>query len=357
MMTMKMMPGVLLGLMLAACGTGDEAEPPASAQTCQDEPGISYVCGPRNAEDILRLGGSDWLLVTGMNGELTGGGLNGRLHLVNHRTREWREIFPGPAPRTAHNLQMFGGCPGPIDSTDFSAHGIALLQMVEDVYYVYMTSHGAREAIEVFELDVSGEPAIAWVGCVPMPATSWTNSVAVLDDGGFYATQFMDPSGSGLDGVRRGEITGHVFEWHPGQEVRVVPGTELSGPNGIAVSLDQRWLYVAAFGSFEVVRFDMASVPPEKESVFVGITPDNIRWAGRNLITAGGNVRADCSPPGCGSGGWSVVEITPFNMSANRIAGADASAALQGASSALIVDDEIWVGTFNGDRLAILPRP
>ena len=32
-----------------------------------------------------------------------------------------------------------------------------------------------------------------------------------------------------------GEITGNVFEWHPGGEVTAVEGTELSGANGIEI--------------------------------------------------------------------------------------------------------------------------
>jgi hypothetical protein len=35
----------------------------------------------------------------------------------------------------------------------------------------------------------------------------------------------------------------------------------------------------------------------------------------------------------------------------------DQTAALQGASTALAVDDEIWIGTFNGDRIGVLPKP
>ena len=85
-----------------------------------------------------------------------------------------------------------------------------------------MTSHGAREAVEVFEIDGYVQPTIKWIGCVPMPATSWTNSLVILGDGGFFATQFMDPTGSGMAGVTAGEITGHVFEWHPGGEVTVL---------------------------------------------------------------------------------------------------------------------------------------
>ena len=190
-----------------------------------------------------------------------------------------------------------------------------------------------------------------------MPETSWTNSVAILSDGGFLATQFMDPTGSGMAGVIRREITGHVFEWHPLGEVTVMAGTELSGPNGIVISGDERWVYVAAFGTQEIVRFDRSSTPAGSERVAVGVSPDNIRWStDGTLYTAGGNFTEDCNGPVCGTG-WSVYEIVPYNMRASRLAGAGPQAALQGVSSAVSIGNEIWVGTYGGDRIAILPKP
>ncbi|MES2625745.1 MAG: SMP-30/gluconolactonase/LRE family protein [Pseudomonadota bacterium] len=334
----------------------------ASAPTgdCVDEDNITYLCGPQNAEDVLRIGNSQWLLVSGMNGELVNNAaINGKIHLVNHVEKTWEVLFPGENPNLAQDMQMFSSCPGPLDVTNFSAHGIALQQQESgpERYRLYMTSHGAREAIEVFELDAFVKPTIKWVGCVPMPATSWTNSITVLKDGGFFATQFMDPTGSGMAGVTAGEVTGHVFEWHPGGEVTVLAGTELSGPNGIVMTDDERYLYVAAFGTHEVVRFDRSSNPPAKESVSISVAPDNIRWnSDGNLYTAGGNVTDACSGPVCGTG-WSVIEIVPFTMTAKRITGVDETAAMQGVSSALLVDDEIWIGTYGGERLGILPKP
>jgi hypothetical protein len=357
-------------LLLGACG---ESTGPASTVTaesaatvvaalagCVDEVAIAYLCGPVNAEDLLALGTTGLLLASGMNGELSNSSsINSRIHLVNPAQRSWQELFPGPAPVFEQNMELFADCPGPLDAGNFSSHGLALqrLDRGPQQFHLYMTSHGAREAVEVFEIDALLQPTIKWIGCVPMPATSWTNSVAILRDGGFVATQFMDPTGSGMAGVLRREITGHVFEWHPGGAVSVIPGTELSGPNGIAISEDDRYMFVAAFGSREVVRFDRATTPPEKESVQVAVAPDNIRWtADGTLYTAGGNVTEDCGGPDCGTG-WSVIEIVPWSLQARRLTGADETVAMQGVSSALLVGDEIWIGSYSGDRLGILPKP
>jgi hypothetical protein len=337
-----------------------EPAPALQAAACEAEAGISYVCGLVNAEDILRLGTSDWLLVSGMNGDLANNpDIDGKLHLVNRVDRSWEVLFPGSSPIMEHDAALYPACPGPLDVTAFSGHGLALQNYPagSDQYRLYITSHGAREAIETFMIDASAKPVIKWTGCIPMPATSWTNSLVILDDGGFMATQFMDPTGSGMEGVRAGEVTGHVFEWHPGGAVTVITGTELSGANGIAISEDARSLYVASFGSQAIARFDLTTTPPSKTLIEVGVVPDNVRWSSDGtLYTAGGDVTEGCEDVECG-GGWSVWEIDPATLQASRFVGMSAGSAMDVVSTALLVDDEIWVGTYQGDRIGIMPKP
>ncbi len=340
--------------------TAAQATTQPTPAVCVDEPQISYLCGVINGEDILHLGDTPWLLVSGMNGDLANDpSINGKLHLVNPVDRKFTVLFPGDKPVLELNTELYKSCPGPLDVAKFSVHGIALkaIDTAPGHYRLYSTSHGTREAVEVYEIDATAAPSIKWVGCIPMPATSWTNSLVILKDWGFLATQFMDPTGSGMDGVNKKEITGHVFEWHPGGEVSVIKGTELSGPNGIVQSDDERYVYVAAFGTHEVVRFDRSTTPPAKEIIPLTIAPDNLRWTTDGTIyAAGGNVTDTCGGPVCGTG-WSVVEINPMTKAAKRIAGADEKAAMTGVSSAQLVGKEIWVGTYGGDRLGILPKP
>ncbi len=357
-------------LLLAACNkpvpqadsapAATTAAAQAAPVACVDEPQISYLCGVINGEDILHLGDTPWLLVSGMNGDLANNpAINGKLHLVNPAERKFSILFPGDKPVLELNSELYKSCPGPLDVAKFSVHGIALKAIDNSPghYRLYSTSHGTREAVEVYEIDAAAAPAIKWIGCIPMPATSWTNSLVILKDWGFLATQFMDPTGSGMDGVTRKEITGQVFEWHPGSEVSRIKGTELSGPNGIVMSDDERYIYVAAFGTNQVVRFDRSTTPPAKEIIAVTIAPDNLRWTSAGTIyAAGGNITDTCGGPVCGTG-WSVFEINPATLSAKRIAGADEKVALKGVSSAQEVGKEIWVGTYGGDRLGILPKP
>jgi len=351
----------------AACG-GDGEPAPAEPEPvvtavpgCEASGVLQYVCGPINAEDIVQVGDSDWLVVSGMNGQLTGTGVNGHIYLVNHRQKTYDEWFPGESPMFAPDTDTFGACPGPIDTASFSSHGLALREQEAGRYRLYMTGHGAREAIEVFDVDATGErPSLTWIGCVELPDGTFSNSVAILSDGGFVTTKMMDasvPFEEGLGAINSGAVTGNVYEWHPGGEVMAVPGTELSGANGIVVSSDDRRVFVTAIGTREMVRFDRSVSPPGKATVELPVAPDNIRWTtDGTLYTIGANVvpPGECATPPCQTG-WSVIEVNPDTLAATRVAGADQNATLQGASTGLRVGNEIWIGTYSGDRIGYLP--
>jgi hypothetical protein len=367
MMRYSLQPIDLSGFAFAAIAVSfasAQAQPTApAAGACVPSGDLAYVCGPRNAEDIVRIGDSRWLILSGMSTQPQGGGAAtpGQLYLVDHEQKSYESWFPGAAPHMSHDTATFGACPGPLNVQNFSAHGLALREDDVGRYKLYMTSHGEREAIEVFDVDTSGAtPAITWRGCVVLPERTSSNSVAILNDGGFVTTKMMDPTDPrGFAGILAGEVSGNVYEWHPGGAVEAVPGTELSGANGIELSPDERWMYVAAIGSREVVRFDRAADPVSKQVTTLEVRPDNLRWTDDGtLYTIGGNFvpPSQCATPPCATG-WSVVEIDPDTLEAKRVAGVDQNAALQGASTGLAVGDEIWIGTFRGDRVGYLPRP
>lgn len=349
-------------LLLAGCAKKDTAaETAATPQPvagCEPDGALNYLCGLVNAEDIIRIGDSRWLVASGMDGQISGTPGTGHLYLIDHQAKTWEEWFPAASPAFHHDTAMFGACPGPLDLARFSAHGLALQQRAPGQYRMYMTSHGAREAIEVFDVDASGDrPAIAWVGCVVLPERAFANSVAILADGGFVTTKMMDPTDpEGFAGILGGKISGHVYEWHPGGEVVAVAGTEMSGANGIALSADDSQMFVAGIGSRDIVRFDRSRTPVGRQAVILDIRPDNLRWTDGKLYTAGGNYVApgDCASPPCNTG-WSVIEIDPQTLATRRVTGADQHAKLQGASVGLPVDGTVWVGTYSGDRVGYLP--
>ncbi len=325
---------------------------------------IGYVVGLQNPEDLLQIGDSKWLLASGLLSWTRDPNSRGHIYLVNRLDRSFEVLFPGRKPAFRPDKRMFPGCPGPINPENFSAHGLALRQTSPGRFRLYMTGHGEREAIEVFDVDARGDkPAMAWVGCVPLPEKMWSNSVAILKDGGFLVTKSKDSTDP--DAFRHlveARITGAVFEWHPGGSVTQVAGTDLSGPNGIVVSPDDRWLYVNAMGTHEIVRFDRNAPAMHGQAASIPIYPDNVHWGddgklyaiGRNYVPQANGL--SCPLLNCGTG-WSIVRIDPDSLAVERVAGVDQKAALNAASAVITAGDRFWIGNFDGDRIGYMPRP
>ncbi len=353
--------GLVMGLLFG--GSALAAAPAStSAAGCAADGPLQYLCGPVNAEDLIRLGNTRWLVASGMDGPLNGGApARGHLYLVDHEAKTWTQWFPGKARPARQDTAMFGACPGPVDPAAFSAHGLAVREQSAGRFRLYITAHGAREAIEVFDIDTTArEPAITWVGCVELPEKVSANSVAILPDWGFVTTQFMDrslPMQQAFGQVMSGQVNGQLYEWHPGGEVRAIPGTEMSGPNGIVASADGRTLFVAAYGTHEVVRFQRGEGDgaPRKDVIKVDITPDNLRWSASGKVLAAGGVHATGGPPG--AAGWSVLEIDPQSLAVRTLVSGQKLTGMQGVTAAVDVGKEVWVGTFSGNRIGYITAP
>jgi hypothetical protein len=318
----------------------------APSPGCRNEQGLTYLCDLSVPEDILNVGSSGLLLVSGHRAP-------GHLYLIDPATRTRSELIHGATFRLQHDTRAYPDCPGPLNLQAFDVHGLSLAETSPRYFSLYTTSHGAREAIEIYDLDLRATaPILTWKGCVLLQQDSYHNSVARLADGGFVTTRMRDQNYSGGGGAPAG-ITGHLVEWHPGGRPQPLPDTGMSLPNGIDVSNDERYIYVAAIGSQELVRFDRRATPMAKRTVSLPIRPDNVHWATNGkLLTAGPNYVAPavCSGAGCATG-WSVLEVDPETLAFSRLGGADQTAAMQRVSSAMRVGDDIWVGS-NDDRIA-----
>jgi len=317
----------------------------AASSDCRDEQGLTYICDLVVPEDILALGSTGLLLASGHRAP-------GHLYLIDPAARTASDLIHGPTFASRHDTRTYPDCPGPLNLQAFDTHGLSLAETSPRQFSLYTTSHGEREAIEIYDLDLRGAaPALTWTGCVVLDQDSYHNSVARLADGGFVTTRMRDQSWRGGGGSAG--ITGWLIEWHPGGEPQRLAGTEMSLPNGIDVSKDERYVFVAAIGTHEVVRFDRRATPMTKRAVALPIRPDNVHWGpDGELLTAGPNYVAPevCSGDGCATG-WSVLEVDPETLAFSRLGGADQTAAMQAVSSAMRIGDEVWVGS-NDDRVA-----
>jgi SMP-30/Gluconolactonase/LRE-like region len=315
---------------------------------CLSEQGLTYLCGFILPEDVVNVGSTGLVLASGHRAP-------GHMYLIDPATGTWSELIHSATFMLRHDTNAYPECPGPLNREAFDVHGISLTETSADRFSIYTTSHGEREAIEIYDLDVGGAaPVLAWTGCVLLQQDGYFNAVARLADGGFVTTRMRDRNAS-TDSVR-GKLSGRVFEWHPGGQLRPLAGTELSLPNGIEVSTDGRYLYVAASGTEELVRFDRRANPIGKRTASTPMGPDNIHWDRNGKLLIAGPNRAD--PPTCDGApcqaGWTVIRVDPETLAFSRLGGADGTAAMQRASAAIQVGNEIWVGS-NEDRIARFP--
>lgn len=334
---------VVLGL-LGCAGVAQAAE-----GDCEPAGGLEFVCGPKNAEDLVRVPGTRWIIGSGMT---PGAGFA----LIDSRDGSWSGLLP----QARHDARAFPNCPTPPSAAELNTHGLALRGST-----LYAVAHGARESIEVFDVDASGaKPALTWKGCVEMPDGLAANSVAAFADGSLVATVLIMPGKTFAESVAR-KPTGAVFKWTPGaREFELVQGTELPGNNGIEVSADGSEFYVVSSGFQTIVAFSNTNPARQLRTTRpLPITPDNVHMSeDGKLLTAGmKNDEPACGgPPGpqhtlealstCPRG-FIAISIDPKTMQDTIIAEGPATPAFSNATMVLTLDRQFWIGTFSGDRV------
>ena len=346
---------LVMTLVLTSFAVGSMALRAAQPAPCSPAGGLNFVCGVQNAEDLVLVPNTRWLVASGM---APGSGL----HIVDTRTKTVATLYGGTTASARADKTKFANCPAPLDPKLANLHGLSLRSAANGRYTVYATNHGGRESIEAFELDPSGAtPKATWIGCVLMPMGMAANSVAAFSDGSLLATVLILP-GKTFEDAFALKNTGAVFQWKPGAlTFSIIPGTELSANNGIETSPDDREFFVVSTTTKRIVAYAREKPGvPLRTAQLKEFGPDNVRWTADNkLITAG---MLD-NEPGCGGApkteegircprGYVAVTIDPKTMAVTEIARGPATPAFTGTAIAMRVGNELWLGSFNADRLA-----
>jgi hypothetical protein len=321
---------------------------------CAPSGGLNFICGIQAPEDLVLVPGTRFLIASGM---MAGSGL----HLIDTQAKTARSLFASGVAVARADTAKFAGCPGPLDAKQAILHGLSLRPSQTGRYTLYATNHGGRESVEVFDVDARGAaPTAVWIGCVLTPDKLPVNSVAAFSDGTLVATVLVLP-GKTFQDVWAGRNTGVVLIWTPGsKEFRTLAGTELPGNNGIETSADNTEFYVASTGLKRIVAYSRAN--PSKPLRFAQLKefgPDNVRLVGDRLITAG----IIDNEPACGGApkkpediqcprGWIADTIDPKTMAITELARGPAAPPYTGTATAMPVGDNLWLSSFNVDRVA-----
>ncbi len=350
-------------LVLCCCwGCGGEV---ATLRGCQGSEAVTAICGFQNPEDMVQLPGTSWLVISQF---ASPDGPGGSLLAFRVSDQHRRQLHPGaagtPPVSAAAGAPRWGSvdCPGPPDPERFAPHGVDLSSRPGGGAVLAVVNHGGRESIEFFEVgrDEAG-PTLTWRGCSVLPDEAWPNDVALLADGGVLVSNMLPSIDGGLTtllagvGMMLGRDTGSLLEWHDAGGWREIPGSQGSGPNGVAVSRDGSEIYFTEWGGRRLVRLRRDATGHEtRTSVALPHRPDNISWTrdGSLLVTGqqgglGEILGCNGVVDGTCAIGYSIVRVDPLSLETELVL-EDRGA----ASVAVQVADEVYIGTFAGDRIA-----
>ena len=332
----------LLGTFMVGALLLGVAGPAAAA--CEPDGEVQFLCGPVNTEDLAPIPESPWVIVSSMVD-------GGDLYLADTRDNTATVLFSPATGAADHDTATYGDCPGPVTS-QFRPHGLYLRASDGITHTLLVVGHGAREAIEVFEVDTSEDrPVLTWIGCAVAPDDIGFNSVAALPEGGFASTS---------------PAAGNIWEWQPGAGWTLVPGSEDIGPNGLEISRDGQWFYVGGYGAMSLIRLSRGRTPIVKEGVEVGFHIDNVRRGPNETLLAAGHrgpgaresIMACVREGNCDGVASYVSQVDPEQMTAREIVRYPSNDLLILGTVAIQVGDEIWVGgVAEGDRIARFPAP
>lgn len=357
-----------LATALTSCGVGPERGPGAEAGVgkvvdCQTRGNLGFLCGTARPEDVVRVPGTAWLIYSGFS---QGAGLK----LVDGDARTVQQLeFSTSGASARPEWSQCDAAPG---RESFNTQGLSIRAQGESLYSLHVVNHGERESIEIFSVDTrTAKPQVAWVGCVRLPPGIAANSVATFSDGTILASVLTHP-GRSITDFWRGEVTGGVYSWTPGDDsFRLLPGTELPGNNGIETSEDDREFFVVAFGWRSVVVFSRDDPSrPVRKAVAPSFMPDNIHRVDSRVILAG----MQYDEPACGGvrkiingvadgmrchRGYVVAQFDPESTSFSVLAYAEPDPDFNGVSAATIVGRDLWLASYQSDRVAwrTLPAP
>ncbi len=325
---------------------------------CEPEGNARPICGFSNPEDMVALPGDRAILI----GEYgASAAATGRLVVLELETEKQHTVFRGGQGRgSAEPGWGHPSCTTPPGET-FNSHGIDLIRRDDGRLQLLVVQHGSREAVELFEVMGEGTDwQVEWRGCVPAPPNASLNSVAGLSNGDFYTTQMvpLDPPVDLTKDIPR-HVTGHAYAWSQSDaSFRKIAGTDGAMPNGIVASPDGRYVYMNATAEHSVRKVEVAT---GRELGRAAVdTPDNARRApdGRILIASLARdltgedfgvcvsiQQGACSIP------FRIVALDPDSMTIVETLYESDGAPMGAGTVGLRVGDELFIGSFHGDRI------
>ncbi|MDD0822930.1 hypothetical protein PTQ27_00360 [Mannheimia sp. AT1] len=315
---------------------------------------LNYITNIQNPEDLVQIPNTKWLIASGMT-------YNSGLYLVDSETKTAKRLI---APKAIAPSAKFPNSEPQPHADEMQIHGISIREVGKDKFYLYAVNHNGfdkkitRETIEIFEIDnTTAEPVLTWLGNVRMPKDTIGrdyvgNAVVSGVDSSIYVTVMMHPEHN-LDDMFAGKTTGAIYRWTPTtSKFEKLQGTELNGNNGIELSKDEKFIYVAHMQGLSKFTNTNPAKKVATTHLDYGVA-DNLHWAGNELITAGSMVKTcdkgltfDCLKD------FHVTKINPDNLTLNPVFKGKYNQEFSGVSTVLAVGNTYYLGSFYRDKMA-----
>jgi hypothetical protein len=327
----------VLGLLVVLLSS---AAAPAVAACDQSNP--SFICGLNNAEDLVRLTETPWVIASHLNISFSGSDVSygfGPVEAIRIDTHEVHRLYPTPDATFDWDRNTFPDCPAPPESLD--SHGLNVRSLGNQKFRLYVANHGGRQSVEVIDIEAGGQRLLtAWRGCIRAPEGIWPNALVPLPD-----------DGVALSG-------GQVAIWYPGRAWVGIEG--IKGGNGIEISRDGQSLFVVDGLDVRTPRSRVVRVPVKGGAVQTvskfDFNADNLRWGEDGDLYVAGQLQVmECLKTLICDVGFVVARIDPMTLATREIFRSNGiKGSFGAATTALQVGTRFWIGSWRADRVAIL---
>ena len=356
--------GLLMLILLSACQSDLQR-----IEGCDSTSVITAFCGFKSPEDLAVTSDGEQLIVSEMAD--MHGRQAGSLALFDLQSEVVTRfpLFAASSLKKPMQTPRWGDASCKEHPGDaFSPHGIDLIQREDGRWQLLVVNHGGRESIEFFELEtVDGSYQLNWRGCVLAENDAFFNDVAGLKNGGFVVSNMFDKHSPEVMGLQLGMWqalagfnVGSVIEWLPGQGFRTIPGSEAPFVNGVAVSVDEDFVYANIYAASEVRKIHRQSGRLLATARIPN--PDNITKDKQGRLLVASHQASTADMQFCFE--LARTEVCPFGFALVRLDSESFQTETvfqhQGApmgAATVAVENQgfLYVGSFQGDRIIRVP--
>lgn len=346
-----LLAALLTLFLLTGCGT-------PAILSCEAADRITPDCRFQNPEDLVASPAGNFILVS-QYGDMEGQE-SGSLVAVANGTGEIKSLFPNETSIEPAEGWGEDNC-SPPSRQDFAPHGIDIEGLDTGANALYVVNHGGRESVEMFEVtERSGGIELTWRGCALAPKEGYFNDLVILESGDFRVSHMYPREANVTWAALRMQFTdyapGYAYHWGPEDGFKRLPGTDAQFANGVEKSADERYLFVNSYFGNEIIKVD--TITGERVGSAKVSSPDNSSWSPKGELLVASHHASITEMMACqnledGSCGFrfQIVAVDPETMR-SRVLLDHEGPPMGAATVALPFKDDVYLGTFAGDRIS-----